>query len=61
MQKLQMAFVLIKDVVDDLLLGVARQIVVLAAFGQMHFSSVVTAVTQLLLFAKAPRAKDGVK
>ena len=52
MQKLHMAFVLVEDVVDDLLFGVASQVIVLTAFTQVHFSTVVAAVAQLLFFAK---------
>lgn len=61
MQELHVAFVLVEDVVDDLLFGIAGQVVVLAAFTQVHFSAVVTAITQLLFLPNPPRAKDGVK
>ena len=40
-QKLHVSLVLIQDVGDDLLLGVAEQIVLLAAFAQIHFGAVV--------------------
>ena len=36
-----MPLVLIQDVGDDLLFGVAEQIVLLTAFAQIHFSAVV--------------------
>ncbi|MNG18462.1 hypothetical protein D3C84_1025300 [compost metagenome] len=43
-----MPFVLIEDVVDDLLLGVTHQIVILTAFAQMHFSAIVATVIEFL-------------
>src|SRR5471030_89537 len=47
-QELHVPFVLIEDVVNDLILGVTHQIVVLTAFGQMHFGPVVATVVELL-------------
>jgi ethanolamine utilization protein EutN len=44
MQELHMPLVLIEDVVDDLLLAVAHQVIVLAAFAQMHLGTVVATV-----------------
>ena len=42
-----MPLVLVEDVVDDLLLGVAHQVVVLAALAQVHFGAVVATVVHL--------------
>ena len=46
-QELQVALILVKDVVDDLLLGVAHQIVVLTALPQVHLGTVVAAIVEL--------------
>ncbi|MNF09816.1 hypothetical protein D3C80_2105770 [compost metagenome] len=48
MQELHVPFVLVKDVVDDLFLGVSHQIVVLTALAQMHFGPVITTVVEFL-------------
>lgn len=47
MQELQVSLVLVEHVVDDLLLGVAHQVIILAALSQIDLCTVVAAVFQV--------------
>jgi hypothetical protein len=47
MQELHVPLVLVEDVVDDLFLGVAHQIVILTALAQVHLGAVVATIVQL--------------